>query len=87
MKQQFVELLSDIGFVREGIVARDVERAARSGGDGVSDVTGEEVGAGALFEKIFLKLVCLVQTLIEGTSVVLSIFEGEMSRIWYQNDR
>ena len=44
MKQQFVELLSDIGFVKEGIVARDVERAARSVGDGVAFVTGDEVG-------------------------------------------
>ena len=35
IKQQFVELLSDIGFVKEGIVAKDVERAARSGGDGI----------------------------------------------------
>ena len=44
MKQQFVELLSDIGFVKEGIVVRDVERAARVGADGVVDVTGIEVG-------------------------------------------
>ena len=43
MKQQFVELLSDIGFVKEGIVAKDVERAARSGGDGIATITGEEV--------------------------------------------
>ena len=35
MKQQFVELLSDIGFVKEGTVAKDVERAARSGGDDI----------------------------------------------------
>ena len=35
MKQQFVELLSDIGFVEEGIVAKDLERVARSGGDGI----------------------------------------------------
>lgn len=42
MKQQFVELLSDIGFVKEGIISRDVERAARSGEDGVTAVTGEE---------------------------------------------
>ena len=27
------------------------------------------------------------QTPIEGTSVVLSLLEGEMSRIWYQNDQ
>lgn len=43
MKQQFVELLSDIGFIKEGISAKDVERAAREGGDGVAKVTGEEV--------------------------------------------
>ena len=35
MKQWFVELLSDIGFLKKGIVAKDVERAARSGGDGI----------------------------------------------------
>ena len=38
-----MELLSDIGFVKEGIVAKDVERAARSGGDGIASITGEEV--------------------------------------------
>ena len=43
MKQQFVELLSDIGFVREGIVVRDVERAASGMSDGVMEVTGNEV--------------------------------------------
>ncbi|KAL4238484.1 ATP-dependent RNA helicase [Mactra antiquata] len=35
MKQQFVELLSDIGFVKE-------ERSARDGDDGVITVTGQE---------------------------------------------
>ena len=43
LKQQFVELLSDIGFVKEGITYRDVERAARRGSDGVIELTGEEV--------------------------------------------
>ncbi|XP_060595012.1 putative ATP-dependent RNA helicase DHX57 [Ruditapes philippinarum] len=42
MKQQFVELLSDIGFVKEGISSRDVERAARNGEDGVITLTGPE---------------------------------------------
>ncbi|XP_053396236.1 putative ATP-dependent RNA helicase DHX57 [Mercenaria mercenaria] len=42
MKQQFVELLSDIGFVKEGISSKDVERAARNGEDGVSTITGPE---------------------------------------------
>ena len=50
MKQQFVELLSDIGFVREGISTKDVEKAARiTGGDGVPAVTGEEVGTVSSF--------------------------------------
>ena len=35
MKQQFVELLSDIGFVKEEIVAKDLERVASSGEDGI----------------------------------------------------
>lgn len=43
MKQQFVELLSDIGFVKEGISSRDVERLARTGDDGVVAATGPEV--------------------------------------------
>ncbi|XP_059143373.1 putative ATP-dependent RNA helicase DHX57 [Physella acuta] len=42
LKQQYVELLSDIGFIRPGIRLRDVERAARGGSDGVQKVTGEE---------------------------------------------
>lgn len=43
MKQQFVELLSDIGFIKEGITVKDVERQAVNGSDGVIDVTGAEV--------------------------------------------
>lgn len=43
LKQQYVELLSDIGFIESGIRLRDVERAARGGSDGVADVTGIEV--------------------------------------------
>jgi hypothetical protein len=42
LKRQFTELLSDIGFVKEGLRAREVEKRAQ-GGDGVLDATGEEV--------------------------------------------
>lgn len=42
LKRQFTELLSDIGFVREGLRAREIEKRAQ-GGDGVLDATGEEV--------------------------------------------
>ncbi|KAH9519541.1 ATPdependent RNA helicase [Bulinus truncatus] len=42
LKQQYVELLSDIGFIHAGIKLRDVERAARGRSDGVAEVTGPE---------------------------------------------
>ncbi|XP_041352034.1 putative ATP-dependent RNA helicase DHX57 [Gigantopelta aegis] len=45
LKQQFVELISDIGFVKEGITLRDVERVARDGTDGVINATGSEANA------------------------------------------
>lgn len=43
MKRQFVELLSDIGFIKRDLSARDIEKAARDGGDGVIESTGFEV--------------------------------------------
>lgn len=43
LKRQFTELLSDIGFVKEGLRARDIEKRWSQGGDGVLDATGEEV--------------------------------------------
>lgn len=42
LKRQFTELLSDIGFVKEGLRAREIEKRAL-GGDGILDATGEEV--------------------------------------------
>ena len=42
LKQQYVELLSDIGFIRPGIRQRDVERAGRGGSDGVAEIIGLE---------------------------------------------
>ena len=49
MKRQFAELLSDIGFVAEGLTVRDIERQGRGGGDGVLSATGPEVGDGTLW--------------------------------------
>ena len=43
LKRQFTELLSDIGFVKEGLRAREIEKRAQGGGDGILDATGEEV--------------------------------------------
>jgi ATP-dependent RNA helicase DHX57 len=45
LKRQFTELLSDIGFVKEGLRAKEIEKRAQ-GGDGVLDATGEEVRNG-----------------------------------------
>ena len=43
MKRQFVELLSNIGFVSHGLTARRIERFATSGCDGVVSATGHTV--------------------------------------------
>ena len=43
MKRQFVELLSDIGFAKEGLTVRALERLTRDGGDGVIEASGYEV--------------------------------------------
>ena len=43
MKRQFVELLSDIGFTKEGLTVRVLERLTRHGGDGVIEASGYEV--------------------------------------------
>lgn len=43
MKRQFVELLSGIGFVKGGLRARQIEKSAKNGKDGILDCTGAEV--------------------------------------------
>lgn len=43
LKRQFAELLSDIGFIKEGLRARVIERMSSKGTDGVLEATGHEV--------------------------------------------
>lgn len=43
LKRQFAELLSDIGFIKEGLRARVIERLGSKGSDGVLEATGPEV--------------------------------------------
>lgn len=43
LKRQFAELLSDIGFIKEGLRARVIERMSSKGSDGVLEATGPEV--------------------------------------------
>ncbi|XP_028711029.1 putative ATP-dependent RNA helicase DHX57 isoform X1 [Peromyscus leucopus] len=57
LKRQFTELLSDIGFVKEGLRARDIEKRAQ-GGDGVLDATGEEANTNAENPKLISAVLC-----------------------------
>ncbi|KAK2531834.1 Dhx57 [Columba guinea] len=58
LKRQFTELLSDIGFVKEGLRARDIEKKWSQGGDGVLDATGEEANTNAENIKLISAMLC-----------------------------
>ncbi|XP_032539439.1 putative ATP-dependent RNA helicase DHX57 [Chiroxiphia lanceolata] len=58
LKRQFAELLSDIGFVKEGLRARDIEKKWSQGGDGVLDATGEEANSNAENFKLISAMLC-----------------------------
>ncbi|XP_043839844.1 putative ATP-dependent RNA helicase DHX57 isoform X2 [Dromiciops gliroides] len=58
LKRQFTELLSDIGFVKEGLRARDIEKRWSQGGDGVLDATGEEANSNAENTKLISAILC-----------------------------
>ncbi|XP_027745036.1 putative ATP-dependent RNA helicase DHX57 [Empidonax traillii] len=58
LKRQFAELLSDIGFVKEGLKARDIEKKWSQGGDGVLDATGEEANSNAENIKLISAMLC-----------------------------
>lgn len=57
LKRQFTELLSDIGFAKEGLRAREIEKRAQ-GGDGVLDATGEEANSNAENPKLISAMLC-----------------------------
>ncbi|KAM4867979.1 putative ATP-dependent RNA helicase DHX57 isoform 1-T1 [Thomomys bottae] len=57
LKRQFTELLSDIGFAKEGLRAREIEKRAQ-GGDGVLDATGEEANVNAENHKLISAMLC-----------------------------
>ncbi|XP_062427610.1 putative ATP-dependent RNA helicase DHX57 [Rhea pennata] len=58
LKRQFTELLSDIGFVKEGLRARDIEKKCCQGGDGVLESTGEEANSNAENIKLISAMLC-----------------------------
>uniref|UniRef100_A0A8C5WQS0 Putative ATP-dependent RNA helicase DHX57 n=1 Tax=Laticauda laticaudata TaxID=8630 RepID=A0A8C5WQS0_LATLA len=58
LKRQFTELLSDIGFVKEGLRARDIEQRFSQRGDGVLEAIGEEANANAENVKLISAILC-----------------------------
>ncbi|XP_072534065.1 putative ATP-dependent RNA helicase DHX57 isoform X2 [Salminus brasiliensis] len=58
LKRQFAELLSDIGFVKDGLKARVIERMSSKGTDGVLEATGYEANLNADNTKLMSAMLC-----------------------------
>ncbi|XP_055026440.2 putative ATP-dependent RNA helicase DHX57 [Misgurnus anguillicaudatus] len=58
LKRQFAELLSDIGFVKDGLKARDIEKMSSKGGDGVLEATGYEANLNSDNTKLMSAMLC-----------------------------
>ncbi|CAH2252973.1 ATP-dependent RNA helicase DHX57 isoform X1 [Pelobates cultripes] len=58
LKRQFTELLSDIGFIKEGLRARDIEKRWAYKGDGVLEATGEEANTNAENIRLMSAMLC-----------------------------
>ncbi|XP_062375856.1 putative ATP-dependent RNA helicase DHX57 [Sardina pilchardus] len=58
LKRQFAELLSDIGFVKEGLKARVIERRSSKGTDGVLEATGHEANLNADNTRLMSAMLC-----------------------------
>ncbi|XP_070848059.1 putative ATP-dependent RNA helicase DHX57 [Chaetodon trifascialis] len=58
LKRQFAELLSDIGFIREGLRARIIERMCSKGTDGVLEATGPEANLNAENIRLMSAMLC-----------------------------
>ena len=89
MKQQFAVLLSDIGFISEGLTTRAMERHGRYGTDGVAAVTGAEVCImaswdwGELVNTLGLKkMATIFQTIFSNTFSWMKIYEFWLRFHW-----
>ncbi|KPP56085.1 putative ATP-dependent RNA helicase DHX57 [Scleropages formosus] len=58
LKRQFAELLSDIGFVKEGLRARVIERTCSKGMDGILEATGSEANLNSDNIKLISAMLC-----------------------------
>ncbi|XP_061570302.1 putative ATP-dependent RNA helicase DHX57 [Cololabis saira] len=58
LKRQFAELLSDIGFVKEVLRARAIERMSKNGTDGVLEATGPEANLNSDNIRLMSAMLC-----------------------------
>ncbi|XP_029351271.1 putative ATP-dependent RNA helicase DHX57 [Echeneis naucrates] len=58
LKRQFAELLSDIGFIKEGLRARIIERMCSTGTDGVLEATGPEANLNSENIRLMSAMLC-----------------------------
>ncbi|XP_062299417.1 putative ATP-dependent RNA helicase DHX57 [Scomber scombrus] len=58
LKRQFAELLSDIGFIKEGLRARIIERMSSKGTDGVLEATGPEANLNSENIRLMSAMLC-----------------------------
>ncbi|XP_068572950.1 putative ATP-dependent RNA helicase DHX57 [Cebidichthys violaceus] len=58
LKRQFAELLSDIGFIKEGLRARVIDRMSSKGTDGVLEATGPEANLNAENIRLMSAMLC-----------------------------
>uniref|UniRef100_A0A4W6FQT7 Putative ATP-dependent RNA helicase DHX57 n=1 Tax=Lates calcarifer TaxID=8187 RepID=A0A4W6FQT7_LATCA len=58
LKRQFAELLSDIGFIKEGLRARIIERMCSNGTDGVLEATGPEANLNSENIRLMSAMLC-----------------------------
>lgn len=58
LKRQFAELLSDIGFIKEGLRARTIERLGFKGTDGVLEATGPEANLNSDNIRLMSAMLC-----------------------------
>lgn len=58
LKRQFAELLSDIGFIKEGLRARTIERMSSKGTDGVLEATGHEANLNSDNIRLMSAMLC-----------------------------
>lgn len=58
LKRQFAELLSDIGFIKEGLRARIIEHKSSKGTDGVLEATGPEANLNSKNIRLISAMLC-----------------------------